>query len=176
MKTSGKIIIADHQPEVTAPIHQVLQQVGYHAFEAHNEKDCLNLIFSHRPDVLLIDVHLPHGDGEEFCKQIKLNHDLPNLHIILMSEIDEEALKVDFNKPDYFDDLITKPIHAKELLLKLSMFELIKNMKAAFKKQKSSYEGILAGLSDLVINESCGRDDLRLEIERCRRGEIGYNT
>jgi two-component system alkaline phosphatase synthesis response regulator PhoP len=128
MKTPSKILIADHQPEITAAAYSILQQAGYSVFEAHNEKDCLNLIFSQHPDILIIDSNLPHADVAEFCKQIKLNHDLPQLHILLMSDMEEGDTINDFEKLEYFDDYIRKPIHDKELLSKIDMYESVKNI------------------------------------------------
>jgi PAS domain S-box-containing protein len=153
MKTPSKILIADHQPETTLEIAVILKEAGYQVFEAHNEKDCLNIIFSQNPDILLMEGALPHGDAEAFCKQVKLNHNLPQLHIILMSDdMEGSGALYDFSNLDYFNDFIRKPVYRKELLLKISLYQLIKNMKAAMKWQKNMYDGILSNLSDLVIN------------------------
>jgi PAS domain S-box-containing protein len=152
MKTLSKILIADHQPETTLEIAEILKEAGYQVFEAHNEKDCLNLIFSQNPDILLMEGALPHGDAEAFCRQVKLNHNLPQLHIILMADMEGSGTLFDFNNLDYFNDFIRKPVYRKELLLKISLYQLIKNMKAAMKWQKNMFEGILSNLSDIVIN------------------------
>ena len=152
MKTPSKILVADHQSETTLKIAAILKEAGYQVFEAHNEKDCLNLIFSQKPDVLLMEGALPHGDAVAFCRQVKLNHNLPQLHIILMSSMEGSETLFDFNNPDYFNDIIRTPVYQKELLLKINLYETLKNIKASIKWQKNMYEGILSNLSDLVIH------------------------
>lgn len=86
-----RLIIVDDQKVVTQGLKLLLEtetDIQVLALGA-NGKDAIALVAEHRPDVLLIDQHMPVMDGIEATKQILQNY--PNLAILLLSASDDDA-------------------------------------------------------------------------------------
>lgn len=78
-------------------------------------------------DLILLDVNLPDGEGFDFCKGIKAEHDIPVI-FLTARDLDEDELK-GFNCGA--DDYITKPF---------SMPVLHKRIELALRKSRSGEE------------------------------------
>ncbi len=59
--------------------------------EAGTAEDALNRIAATQPDVAILDVRLPEGDGVEVCREVRSRHPEVNC-LILTSFADDEAL------------------------------------------------------------------------------------
>ena len=66
------------------PLLKVIAQAG-------NFHDGFNTIINHKPDVAILDVRLPDGNGVELCREIKSNNSDIKV-IMLTSYADDEAL------------------------------------------------------------------------------------
>ncbi len=56
-------------------------------FVASNGQDALQKLFSHTPDIILMDINMPIMDGIEATKKIK--HQFPNIKIIMLTVFDD---------------------------------------------------------------------------------------
>ncbi len=64
---------------------RILKKAGFEVLEAGNGKEALETISAVRPDVVLLDVHLPDVSGIEICRRLKANPDNGSLLVIQMS-------------------------------------------------------------------------------------------
>ena len=64
---------------------RILTKAGFQVQEASKGKEALELIAVVRPDVVLLDVHLPDANGIEICRQLKANPENASLLVIQMS-------------------------------------------------------------------------------------------
>ncbi len=71
------------------------------------------------PDLFLLDVMLPDGDGIELCREIKNNDRSETIPILLMSA---HAASEALNKESCADGFILKPFDLEELTEKISSF------------------------------------------------------
>ncbi len=56
-------------------------------FVASNGQDVLQKLFSHTPDIILMDINMPVMDGIEATKRVK--HQFPNIKIIMLTVFDD---------------------------------------------------------------------------------------
>jgi DNA-binding NarL/FixJ family response regulator len=81
-----RIAVVDDHPALRAGLQTVLDSEPHMRFVGgsdgadENVWPMLNLV---RPDVLLLDYHLPRGDGLQFCYRIK--HDVPAPRVIIFT-------------------------------------------------------------------------------------------
>src|SRR5205823_3718971 len=68
-----------------------------------------------RPDVVLLDLMLPGGDGLEVCRQLRSRSDVP---IIMVTARTEEADRV-LGLEGGADDYVAKPFQSRELLARI---------------------------------------------------------
>ena len=64
-------------------MQRMLKNLGYGVLEAGTAKEALRMALEHAPDVVLMDIHLPDGNGIEVCRKIRANHITSNIGVVL---------------------------------------------------------------------------------------------
>ena len=80
---------------------------------------CMEAAARERPDVILLDVEMPHMDGYEVCRQLKADFDLGSIPVIFISSHDEIAARLRGYEAGA-EDYIVKPFEPQELLAKIA--------------------------------------------------------
>jgi CheY-like chemotaxis protein len=58
---------------------------GYQLISAVRGGEALDLARAHRPDIILLDINLPDMSGDEILRQLKADHDLMKIPVIIVS-------------------------------------------------------------------------------------------
>ncbi|MBC7252177.1 MAG: response regulator transcription factor [Anaerolineae bacterium] len=110
------ILVVDDEPRLLRLVNEVLTAVGYRVVTANNGEAALDTFALEQPDLILLDIHLPHSiDGYEVCRRIREFSDVPV--IMLTAKARESDLLRGFEAGA--DDYLTKPFSAKELLARV---------------------------------------------------------
>lgn len=113
MKT--KVLLVEDEPQMRRFLRASLGSHGYLLVEAETSREGLQLAASHNPELILLDLGLPDGDGLDLVKQIREWGQIP---IIVLSARGREEDKV--NALDAgADDYLTKPFGVAELLARI---------------------------------------------------------
>jgi len=115
------ILIIDDEKNLTFFLKEGLKKDGYLVQIANNLAEGSKLIEAQLPDLLILDLNLPDGNGLEFYQELKKSHDfIPTVVITAHSSIQSaiDAMKIGV------DDYIAKPFDIKELaVLIASLFK-----------------------------------------------------
>ena len=84
------LVVDDHEQGRYVSL-RVLRNAGFRTIEAANGTDALELADREKPDLVLLDIHLPDIDGFEVCRQLRENANLVSLAIVQMSATFEGA-------------------------------------------------------------------------------------
>ncbi|HZT77020.1 MAG TPA: response regulator [Vicinamibacterales bacterium] len=76
--------VDDHEPMLFAR-SAIFRAEGFHVLEAQNGRMALDMARRHRPDVILLDVHLPDINGVEICRQLKANPETSGIKVVQLS-------------------------------------------------------------------------------------------
>ncbi|BDF66109.1 DNA-binding response regulator [Oscillospiraceae bacterium] len=111
------ILVVEDEHTISNFICRAMASAGYRALPAATGKEALTLFFSHRPDLVLLDLGLPDMDGLEVLEQVAADpqKDTP---VIILSARDRESEKVkalDMGADDY----IVKPFGVPEVLARI---------------------------------------------------------
>ena len=112
-----KILVVDDDLAMVRLVSQVLTQKGYEILEANNGQEGLRLLFSHKPDMVLLDIVMPTMDGWQTCSRIR---DIsPTIPIIMLTgerKTEEDVARgLDYGADDY----LIKPVGNKELVARV---------------------------------------------------------
>jgi two-component system KDP operon response regulator KdpE len=108
------LIIEDEQP-IRRFLKASLENEGYRLSEATSAAEGIRLASSQPPDLIILDLGLPDGDGQEVLNRLREWYSAP---IIILSARDQEAQKI-LALDHGADDYITKPFGVGELLARL---------------------------------------------------------
>jgi UDP-3-O-acyl N-acetylglucosamine deacetylase len=77
------ILIVDDEARIRATLRGVLSDEGYQVLDADDALKALDLVSARRPDLVILDIWMPHMDGIELLEQLKTRE--PELPIIIVS-------------------------------------------------------------------------------------------
>ncbi len=108
-----KILIVDDDPSMVGLISQVLSSKGYEVLESNNGQDALRLLYSQKPDLVLLDVVMPIMDGWQTCSRIRdISAAIPIIMLTGQRKTEEDVVRgLDYGADDY----LIKPVGNKEL-------------------------------------------------------------
>jgi len=88
----ANILIVEDHPVVVEGLQKLLCNQGITAkcVVAYSVKECLNILKSYTPDLILLDYNLPDGNGIELCKTILKKE--PSIRILAISSYKEQSL------------------------------------------------------------------------------------
>jgi two-component system cell cycle response regulator DivK len=79
------ILVVDDVPDGRTMYSLYLTHHGYRVVEAANGVDAIEQAYSHRPDVILMDLGMPHLDGWEAIRRIKTEERTRHIPVLAIS-------------------------------------------------------------------------------------------
>jgi len=112
---STRILVVDDERPIRRALEVTLAKAGYSVGSATDASDALTQAALHPPDLVIVDLMLPDGDGAELTKQLR---DWLQAPILLISAVGEEQDKIRALDAGA-DDYLTKPFGIGELLARV---------------------------------------------------------
>lgn len=110
-----KVLIIEDDPGICMFLRTTLVADGYDVIVANNGRLALDVIASHCPDCILLDLGLPDMDGNEIIENVRAWTCTPIIVISARSMERDKAQALDIGADDY----ITKPFGTVELLARI---------------------------------------------------------
>ncbi|EIT87317.1 stage 0 sporulation protein A [Fictibacillus macauensis ZFHKF-1] len=87
-----KVCLADDNRELTSLLKEYLTNQEDMEVQgvAYNGQECLNMVETHQPDVLVLDIIMPHLDGLAVLERIRANEQLPQPTVIMLTAFGQE--------------------------------------------------------------------------------------
>jgi diguanylate cyclase (GGDEF)-like protein/PAS domain S-box-containing protein len=108
-RTQPRVLIADDDPSTRLIMREVLEQAGFEVVEAVDGKEALDCYESDAPDIVLLDVEMPHLDGFSVCKKIRDKETTRKVPICMVTGLDDSE-SIDRAYHVGATDFISKPI------------------------------------------------------------------
>ncbi len=125
MKT---ILVVDDESKIVQLVRDYLEHAGYKVRTAGDGRAALSLVHSEKPDLVILDLGLPHMDGLDFTRQLRKSSNLPIIMLTARSEETDKLVGLELGADDY----ITKPFSPKELVARVRvLFRRIENLTTA---------------------------------------------
>ncbi|RXZ80907.1 DNA-binding response regulator [Paenibacillaceae bacterium] len=111
-----KIMIVDDEPEIRVMIERFLRKEGFfRIYTAADFAAAMAVCRTDKPDIAILDVMLPDGDGFSLLSAIRSFSDLPVLFLSARGEDEDRLLGLGLGADDY----MVKPFLPRELVLRL---------------------------------------------------------
>lgn len=114
--TAARILVVDDQPNIVDLLATVLSFHGFAVDTAGTAAQALELAERHRPDLVLLDIMLPDGNGMEVCRQLRATD--PGPGVIFLTARDARSDQVT-GLAYGGDDYVTKPFDVEVLLARV---------------------------------------------------------
>ncbi len=90
-KKSHTILIVEDEQTLNEAYQVILKHAGYEVYCAYDGKEALKVASQHEPDLILLDLRMPHMDGLRFLKDYDLKNKHPGVKVIVFSNFDMQA-------------------------------------------------------------------------------------
>lgn len=114
-----RVLIVDDEPNIVISLEFLMRQSGHEIRVARDGREAETALAEFQPDLVLLDVMLPHKSGFELCQTIRENPNWKSLKIVLLTA---KGREMDITKGLSLgaDDYVTKPFSTKELVDKVN--------------------------------------------------------
>ena len=116
---NARILIVDDEDANIEILQRILTRAGFARIETTNDsREVSALYIEHRPDLILLDLHMPHLDGLEVMDQLNEIAEASYLPILILSgDLTPEARRDALSRGA--KDFVNKPFQQEELLLRI---------------------------------------------------------
>lgn len=164
MNNKYKVLLVEDESNIRSLVSTMLETNGYQVIIAVTCAEAKMMFDSHLPDLVILDLGLPDGDGVGVIKHIRKSLITPIIVLSARSNENDKVLSLDLGANDY----VTKPFGAAELLARV---------RAALRTNcHGAEEGKLPGgrfvLGELVIEYDSRRVFLRNEEKKLTQTEF----
>ncbi|SHI26372.1 MULTISPECIES: response regulator transcription factor [Clostridium] len=112
-----KLLIVDDEFEIRNMLHGFLRKNGFNRiYEASNCSEALKIFYEISPDIAVLDIMLPDGDGFSLLSTIRKTSSIPVVFLSAKGEDEDRLLGLGLGADDY----IVKPFLPRELVLRLT--------------------------------------------------------
>ncbi len=110
-----KILLVEDNESIILGLEYLLQQEGYRIQTARNMHEAEIFVKDMIPDLILLDVALPDGNGFDFCAEVKQKWDYPVIFLTAKEDETDVVKGLDLGADDY----VIKPFRNRELISRI---------------------------------------------------------
>ena len=136
------ILIAEDDPLTLDALATCIESEGFTALRAPDGKQAIDLWRSEKPDLLCLDIMMPHIDGYEVCRRVRASdRTIPILFLSAKNQEIDVVVGLDLGA----DDFIRKPFTRREVMARI---------RAALRRRVPEGESEHFRLADLTVHPS----------------------
>ena len=105
----------EDEKTISEPLAETLDREGFEAEVADSLSGARDAFRDRPPDVILLDVMLPDGDGRDFAAEVRKDSDVPIIMLTARGEEIDRVLGLELGADDY----VVKPFSARELIARI---------------------------------------------------------
>ena len=159
--TGPRILLVEDEVSIAEPFAKLLRREGFDAIVAGTAADALRLARDLEPDLVLLDLALPDGDGRDVCRTIRAESATPVIMVTARGTETDRIVGLEIGADDY----VVKPFSAAEVIARI---------RAVLRRTKQRDEGAPpptapVTISDLTVDLAARRvtlSDQEVELSR----------
>jgi two-component system response regulator RegX3 len=110
-----RVLLIEDEHSIAEPLADALERDGFEVHAAGSAAEGLEMFSARAPDLVLLDVMLPDGDGRDVLREIRQRSRTPVVMLTARGEEMDRVLGLELGADDY----VTKPFSAAELVARM---------------------------------------------------------
>jgi len=147
-KNLQTILVADDDPDSRRFCRNLLAREGYNVIDAVDGAEAVERTRREKPDVVVMDLLMPHMDGEEAIVKLRDDPDTASIPVIMISACSEED-KLWKGLEAGTDDYLFKPIHPREFCWRIRSMIRFRETNLALEQSNATLKQRTASLAEL---------------------------
>ncbi|WP_312468893.1 response regulator transcription factor [Neobacillus sp.] len=141
-----KILLVDDERRIIEVLEAYLEREGYEIHSADNGIDALKKAKTINPDLIILDLMLPDISGEEVCRLVRKESDVPIIMLTAKSAEDDRINGIVMGADDY----LSKPFSPREVVVRVQA--ILRRVKKSEKVERLEFNGRKLAI-DLIKKE-----------------------
>jgi two-component system response regulator RegX3 len=109
------VLLVEDEASIAEPFARALQREGLRPVVAPTAAAARELVVSRRPDIVLLDLSLPDGDGRELCREWRRDSQVPIIMLTARGTETDRVVGLELGADDY----VVKPFSAAEVAARI---------------------------------------------------------
>ena len=131
------VLVVDDEPDVVDLVRYRLRGAGMTVLVATDGLAALHAAREHRPDLVVLDLMLPHMNGEEVCRQLRADRETAAIPVLMLTAKGEPTDRIAGLEAGA-DDYLSKPFSPRELILRAEA--ILRRARAAQERRETILE------------------------------------
>jgi DNA-binding response OmpR family regulator len=112
---SATILFVEDEEGISEPFSKALERQGFEPVVARTAADALELAEQVDPDLVLLDLTLPDGDGRDVCRELRRHSDVPIMMLTARGTEMDKIVGLELGADDY----VVKPFSSAEVIARI---------------------------------------------------------
>jgi len=112
---SGKVLVVEDEESISGPFAEALRRAGFEALVTATAAGALELAEQAEPDLVMLDLALPDGDGRDVCRELRRRSDVPIVMLTARGTEMDKIVGLELGADDY----VVKPFSAAEVISRI---------------------------------------------------------
>jgi DNA-binding response OmpR family regulator len=112
---SGRILVVEDEASISEPFAEALRRAGFEALVTRTAAGALQLAEEAEPDLIMLDLALPDGDGRDVCRELRRRSDVPIVMLTARGTEMDKIVGLELGADDY----VVKPFSAREVISRI---------------------------------------------------------
>jgi DNA-binding response OmpR family regulator len=113
--SGGRILVVEDEDSISAPFAEALRRAGFEALVTRTAAGALELAGEAEPDLVMLDLTLPDGDGRDVCRELRRRSDVPIVMLTARGTEMDKVVGLELGADDY----VVKPFSAREVISRI---------------------------------------------------------
>jgi DNA-binding response OmpR family regulator len=113
--SAGCILVVEDEESISQPFAEALRRAGFEAIVTATAAGALELASDAEPDLVILDLSLPDGDGRDVCRELRRRSDVPIVMLTARGTEMDRIVGLELGADDY----VVKPFSAREVISRI---------------------------------------------------------
>ncbi|HEY7255720.1 MAG TPA: response regulator transcription factor [Solirubrobacterales bacterium] len=113
--SGGRILVVEDEESISQPFAEALRRAGFEAIVTGTAAGGLELAEESEPDLVILDLSLPDGDGRDVCRELRRRSDVPIVMLTARGTEMDRIVGLELGADDY----VVKPFSAAEVISRI---------------------------------------------------------